>query len=39
VRQLERDLAAVVVPGHDPLVTSRFDDLGGDAAGLGYRIA
>ncbi len=34
-----RDDGAVVVPGHDPLVTQRYPDRGGDAAGLGFRIA
>ena len=34
-----RDEGAAVIPGHDPLVTQRYPDLGGDAAGLGFKIA
>jgi glyoxylase-like metal-dependent hydrolase (beta-lactamase superfamily II) len=30
---------ASIVPGHDPLVTSRYPDLGGDLAGLAFKIA
>ena len=30
---------ASIVPGHDPLVTTRYPDLGGDAAGLAFQIA
>jgi glyoxylase-like metal-dependent hydrolase (beta-lactamase superfamily II) len=30
---------ATIVPGHDPLVTTRYPDLGGDAAGLAFQIA
>jgi glyoxylase-like metal-dependent hydrolase (beta-lactamase superfamily II) len=30
---------ATIVPGHDPLVTTRYPDLGGDAAGLGFKVA
>lgn len=37
LRELERN-GAIVVPGHDPEVVSRFPTLGGDAAGVGYRI-
>lgn len=34
-----RDDGATIVPGHDPLVTERYPDLGGDAAGLGFKVA
>ena len=34
-----RSEGADIVPGHDPLVTERYPSLGGDAEGLGYRIA
>lgn len=30
---------ATIVPGHDPLVTERHPDLGGEAAGLGFKVA
>lgn len=30
---------ASIVPGHDPLVTARYPDLGGDAAGLAFQVA
>jgi glyoxylase-like metal-dependent hydrolase (beta-lactamase superfamily II) len=30
---------ATIVPGHDPLVTQHYPDLGGDASGLGFKIA
>lgn len=38
IKRLRAD-GADVVPGHDPLVTERYPSLGGDADGLGYRIA
>lgn len=34
-----RKEGATIVPGHDPLVTQRYADLGGDAAGLGFKVA
>jgi glyoxylase-like metal-dependent hydrolase (beta-lactamase superfamily II) len=34
-----RDAGATIVPGHDPLVTERYADLGGEAAGLGFKVA
>jgi glyoxylase-like metal-dependent hydrolase (beta-lactamase superfamily II) len=34
-----RSEGATIVPGHDPLVTGRYPDLGGDAAGIGYKVA
>lgn len=38
LRGFERE-GAVVLPGHDPAVTSRFPSLGGDAEGVAYAIA
>lgn len=35
---LQRD-GATIVPGHDPQVTQRFATLGGEADGIGFRIA
>lgn len=37
LRAFERD-GAVVLPGHDPAVTSRFPSLDGDADGVAYAI-
>jgi glyoxylase-like metal-dependent hydrolase (beta-lactamase superfamily II) len=34
-----RAAGASIVPGHDPLVSARYPDLGGDAAGLAFQIA
>ncbi|HXR13353.1 MAG TPA: N-acyl homoserine lactonase family protein [Solirubrobacteraceae bacterium] len=34
-----RTEGASIVPGHDPLVTERYPDLGGDAAGLAFQLA
>ena len=34
-----RSEGASIVPGHDPLVTCRYPDLGGDVAGLAFQIA
>jgi len=34
-----RAAGASIIPGHDPLVSSRHPDLGGDAAGLAFQIA
>lgn len=34
-----REAGATIVPGHDPLVTQRYADLGGEAAGLGFKVA
>jgi glyoxylase-like metal-dependent hydrolase (beta-lactamase superfamily II) len=39
LRRLAREPGAVVVPGHDPDVMTRFPDVGGDAAGLAVRVA
>jgi glyoxylase-like metal-dependent hydrolase (beta-lactamase superfamily II) len=39
LRQLRRDLGAVVVPGHDPRVTEQFDAVPGLAPGLAFRLA
>jgi glyoxylase-like metal-dependent hydrolase (beta-lactamase superfamily II) len=38
VRRLCDD-GAVLLPGHDPAVVDRFPDAGGDAAGIGLRVA
>jgi glyoxylase-like metal-dependent hydrolase (beta-lactamase superfamily II) len=39
LKRLREESGATVVPGHDPLVPSRFPELDGDAAGLAFRIA
>ncbi len=38
LRRLEQERGAVVVPGHDPRVTERFDQLAGAPSGLAYRL-
>lgn len=37
--ELERQRRAVVVPGHDPRVTERFDELPGAPTGLAFNLA
>lgn len=39
LRELQRELGATVVPGHDPEVAERFDALSGAPRGLAYAIA
>ncbi len=39
LRQLRQELGAVIVPGHDPRVTERFDGLSGSPSGLAFRLA
>jgi glyoxylase-like metal-dependent hydrolase (beta-lactamase superfamily II) len=39
VRRLCEESRAVLVPGHDPAVISRFPGLGGDAEGIAVRVA
>jgi glyoxylase-like metal-dependent hydrolase (beta-lactamase superfamily II) len=39
LRELQRDLGATVVPGHDPKVAERFDQVSGAPPGLAYAIA
>jgi hypothetical protein len=38
LKRLEAE-GATIVPGHDPLVTQRYPDLGGDVAGLAFKVA
>jgi glyoxylase-like metal-dependent hydrolase (beta-lactamase superfamily II) len=38
LRELRRDLGAVIVPGHDPRVTDRFEVLPGSPPGLAFRL-
>jgi glyoxylase-like metal-dependent hydrolase (beta-lactamase superfamily II) len=39
LRELQRELGAVIVPGHDPAVTERFEPLPGSPSGLAFRLA
>jgi glyoxylase-like metal-dependent hydrolase (beta-lactamase superfamily II) len=39
VRRLCDESSAVLVPGHDPAVMSRFPSLGGEAEGIAVRVA
>lgn len=39
LRELRRELSAVVVPGHDPRVTERFQEVPGSPPGLAFRLA
>jgi len=39
LRDLHRELGAVLVPGHDPRVTERFEELPGSPPGLAFRLA
>ncbi|MBV9684040.1 MAG: N-acyl homoserine lactonase family protein [Solirubrobacterales bacterium] len=39
LRELRQELGAAVVPGHDPLVTERFEGLSGTPPGLAFRLA
>lgn len=39
LRGLERQLGAVVVPGHDPRVAERFKSVSGTRRGLAFRLA
>jgi glyoxylase-like metal-dependent hydrolase (beta-lactamase superfamily II) len=39
LRESSQELGAVVVPGHDPRVTERFDSLPDSPAGLAFRLS
>jgi glyoxylase-like metal-dependent hydrolase (beta-lactamase superfamily II) len=39
LKRLERESHAVVIPGHDPAVASRFASLDGDVRDIVYRVA
>ena len=39
LRELEAQLGAVVVPGHDPRLTERFESYAGAPPGLAFRVA
>lgn len=39
LKRLNHESGAIVVPGHDPEVTTRFPTVGGDADGIAFQIA